>query len=82
MNALVAVCVWIVAAKVIAMLPSRDQHWRSAYALIAVGVPILIWTVHQQGALAGALALVAGAWVLRWPVRYLGRWILRVVGRG
>jgi hypothetical protein len=82
MNALVAVCLWVVAAKVIAIFPSRDHHWRSAYVLIAVGVPILVWTVWQQGAVAGVLALAAGAWVLRWPVRYLARWLVRVVGRG
>jgi hypothetical protein len=34
---------WLVLANVIAMFPSRDHHWRSAYALIAIGVPLLGW---------------------------------------
>lgn len=81
MSALILVCLWIISAKVIAMFPSRDFHWRSAYILIAIGVPILAWTVYTHGILFGALALLAGSWVLRWPVFYAGKWVKRVVLR-
>ena len=73
--ALAAACVWFLVANLIAMLPSRDHHWRAAYALIAVGVPILGWVVYTNGPWIGLLVLAAGASVLRWPLRYLGRWV-------
>jgi len=38
---LILACLWFVAANVGAMLPSRDYHWRFAYVLIALGVPVL-----------------------------------------
>jgi hypothetical protein len=82
MSAVVAVCLWIIAAKVLTIFPSRDHHWRLAYVLIAIGLPILAWAVVQHGLLFGAVALAAGAWVLRWPVLYFGRWLRRLFGGG
>lgn len=39
-----ALCLlWLIAANLIGMLPSRDRHWRAAYFLIAVGLPLLGW---------------------------------------
>ena len=35
---LIMAFVWLIVANVIAMLPSRDHHWRNAYALIVVGI--------------------------------------------
>lgn len=78
---LVAACLWLVAANVLAMLPSRDNHWSRAYALIALGIPILGWVTLEAGPLAGLLVLAAGASVLRWPVIYLGRWLRARLGR-
>jgi hypothetical protein len=72
--------VWLVLANVIAMLPSRDHHWRAAYALIALGVPLLGWLTYHEGPVFGLLFLVAGASVLRWPVVFFLRWLRR--GRG
>jgi hypothetical protein len=43
--------VWLIAANVIAMFPSRDKHWRVAYVLIAVGVPILGWATWENRAM-------------------------------
>ncbi len=74
---LILVCVWLLAANVLAMVPSKDQHWTRAYFLIAVGVPLLIWVIYQNGLIIGLLALAAGMSVLRWPVRYLWRWVRR-----
>ena len=72
---LILACVWLVVANLIGMLPSRDQHWRAAYGLIAVGIPILGYVTWQHGAVLGLLVLAGGASVLRWPVYYLWRWI-------
>lgn len=72
---LVLACLWVLAANVAAMIPSRDNHWTRAYMLIAAGIPILGYVTWQHGGLAGLVVLVAGMSMLRWPVIYLGRWI-------
>ncbi len=66
---------WLILANVIAMFPSRDHHWRAAYVLIALGIPLLGWVTYVDGPLWGLLLLAAGASVLRWPVIYLWRWV-------
>jgi Protein of unknown function (DUF2484) len=70
-------CLWAVTATLIALLPSRDHHWRAAYALIAIGIPILGWLTYANGPWVGLVALAAGASILRWPVIYLFRWVRR-----
>lgn len=65
---------WGVVANVLAMIPSKDNHWRRAYFLIAFGVPILGYVTYQNGPWIGLLVLAAGMSVLRWPVIYLTRW--------
>ncbi len=77
---LVAGLLWLVVANVIGMLPSRDKHWRNAYILIAVGVPILVWVVYQNGVLWALVLLVAAGSVLRWPVVYAWRWVKARLG--
>jgi hypothetical protein len=72
--ALTAALIWLVAANLIGMLPSKDYHWSNAYKLIAVGLPILIWLAWTGGLIWAALFLAAAASVLRWPVVYLWRW--------
>ncbi|MDE3027472.1 MAG: DUF2484 family protein [Paracoccaceae bacterium] len=73
--------IWLVVANVLGMLPSRDNHWRRAYALIAVGIPLVGYVTWQDGPWIGLLVLAAGASILRWPLRYLLRWAkLRVRG--
>lgn len=68
-------CLWVVAAQVIAVFPSRDHHWRAAYGLMAVGLPLGAWLWADQGAWAvGAFALAAAS-ILRWPLRYGMRWL-------
>ncbi|MEM8577866.1 MAG: DUF2484 family protein [Pseudomonadota bacterium] len=73
--ALILACLWFVAANLGAMLPSRDYHWRFAYGLIAVGVPILGAVTWAHGPWVGLIVLVAGMSVLRWPVIYVVRWV-------
>ena len=71
--------VWLVLANVAAMIPSRDNHWARAYALIGVGVPLVGWVTWSNGPMLGLLVLAAGASVLRWPLIYLGRWLRRQI---
>jgi len=68
-----AACLWFIAANVMALLPSRDNHWTLAYVLILTGVPLLGWLTVAAGPVAGLAALAAGVSVLRWPVRRLWR---------
>jgi hypothetical protein len=77
---LVFICIWLIAANVIAILPSRDQHWRAAYILIAAGIPLVGWVTWEGGPIWGMFVLAAGASVLRWPLVYLWRWIKRTMG--
>ncbi|MEF3046226.1 DUF2484 family protein [Pseudotabrizicola sp. L79] len=67
-------CVWAVVATVIAMLPGRF-HWRAAYVLIALGIPLVGWVTYQNGPYIGMIVLAGGVSVLRWPVIYLFRWL-------
>ena len=71
--------VWLVLANVAAMIPSRDNHWARAYALIGVGVPLVGWVTWDNGPVVGLLVLAAGASVLRWPLIHLGRWVRRQI---
>ncbi len=73
---------WALVANVLAMLPSRDNHWRRAYGLIAVGIPILGYVTYENGPWWGLAVLIAGMSVLRYPVIYFGRWLRRILLRG
>jgi hypothetical protein len=80
MNAsILLACLWAIVATLIAVLPSRDHHWRAAYWLIGFGIPILGWVSYQNGPWVGLIVLAAGASILRWPLIYLWR---RLRGRG
>lgn len=72
---LILACLWMLLANLLAMLPSRDNHWRRAYVLIALGIPLLGFVTYQNGPWWGLAILVAGMSMLRWPVIYLGRWL-------
>ena len=71
---------WGIAANVLAMIPSKDNHWTRAYILIAVGIPILGYVTFENGPWIGLIVLVMGMSMLRWPVIYLGRWLRRSLG--
>ncbi len=70
-------CLWLILANLIGMLPSRDYHWRAAYVLIAVGIPLLGWITLVSGPVWGLAFLLGGASILRWPLVYLWRWLRR-----
>ena len=77
----VLIGLWVVLAFVLAAFPSTDNHWRRAYVLIAVGLPLLAWITWQHGAMYGGIALIVGGSVLRWPVYFLWLWFKRRLGR-
>lgn len=77
---LIAACLWGVVAAILGMLP-REFHWRLAYGLVVVGIPILGWVTYQNGPVWGLIALAGGASVLRWPLIYFGRWIAQPIRR-
>ena len=68
-------CVWALVANVLAMTPSKDYHWRNAYILVGIGIPLLGFVTWQNGPWVGLVVLVAAMIVLRWPVIYFGRWM-------
>jgi hypothetical protein len=76
---LILACIWALAANLAAMFPSSDNHWRRAYVLIALGIPLLGYVTYENGPVAGLLVLAAGMSMLRWPVIYLGRWMRRLL---
>ncbi len=68
---------WLIAANVAGMFPSKHKHWPAAYVLITIGLPILAYVVWENGWLYGAVVLLMACSILRWPVRYLFRWVKR-----
>lgn len=77
---LLLACLWIILANVLGMIPSRDNHWRRAYVLIALGIPLLGFVTYQNGPWWGLALLIGGMSVLRWPLVYLARWVRGRVG--
>lgn len=80
-SGLILASIWAVVANVLAMTPSKDLHWRNAYILIAIGIPIVGLVTWQHGPWVGLLVLAGGMSVLRWPVIYLTRWLRSQVSR-
>jgi len=80
MMALVLACAWLVVANVLALIPSKDNHWTRAYGLIAIGIPLLIYVARSNGIWVALLFLLAACSVLRWPVIYLTRWMRKTFG--
>ncbi|MEN8951024.1 DUF2484 family protein [Planktotalea arctica] len=78
-SSLVLALLWLVLANVIAMFPSKDHHWRNAYVLIGVGIPLLGWVWLQNGPWVAFIVLIAAMSILRWPVIYLVKWVKSLV---
>lgn len=74
-------CSWVCLAFVMAAIPSNDNHWRRAYVLMALGVPLLIFLVWENGPLMGLIGLAIGCSVFRWPVLYLWQWVRKKLKR-
>lgn len=73
---------WMVVANIVALFPSRRNHWPAAYVLIAVGIPLLGYVTLENGPWVGLLILAGAVSILRWPVRYFGRWLRRNLAEG
>ncbi|MCU9849628.1 DUF2484 family protein [Defluviimonas sp. WL0024] len=76
-TSLLLAALWAIVATVVALIPSRDRHWRAAYVLITVGIPIVGWVTYQNGPWVGLIVLGAGTSILRWPLIHLWRWLRR-----
>ncbi|MDQ2095460.1 DUF2484 family protein [Rhodalgimonas zhirmunskyi] len=76
-TSLMLLFVWLVVANVSGMLPSKDNHWRRAYVLLALFVPLIVYVFYENPWWVGLLAIVAAASVFRWPVIYFMRWVRR-----
>lgn len=72
---LIAFFAWALGANLLAMIPSRDNHWTRAYVLIALGIPLLGWVTYENGPFIGLICMAAGVSVLRWPVIHFWRWL-------
>ena len=72
---------WLVLANVIGMFPSKRKHWPAAYVLIAIGLPLLGAVFWQNGLWIGLIVLAAACSILRWPVRFLVRWLSSALGQ-
>lgn len=68
------VCLWVVLAGILSMLPSRRHHWPLAYVLMALGAPLLVFVWVENGVGWALITLIVGGLVLRWPVIFLIRW--------
>lgn len=77
---MILAAIWALVANLLAMVPSRDNHWRRAYFLICIGIPILGYVAYENGPWWGFGVLCAGMSVLRWPVVYFSRWARRRIG--
>ncbi len=69
-------CLWALIAAAVALGPRR-WHWPAAYALIVSGIPLVGYVTLQNGPVAGLVVLAGGVSMLRWPMRFLGRWVMR-----
>lgn len=72
-------CLWIVTAAAVALMPGK-YHWRGAYGLIAVLVPLVCYIWWELGLWYAAGAVVAALSILRWPVRFALRWLRTRLG--
>ncbi|WP_411890699.1 DUF2484 family protein [Yoonia sp. SDW83-1] len=81
MAPILAICLWIVVAFVMALIPSNDNHWRRAYVLMAIGAPMLVWLIWSGTMIYAVIFLIVAASVLRWPLIYLYRWLRRQLQR-
>lgn len=79
---LLILCLWLVAANVAGMVPSKNAYWRRAYVMMALFVPVVVYVFMENPWWVGALAIAAAASVFRWPVIYFTRWVRRGFRRG
>ncbi len=67
-GSLILACLWVIAATVVALLPSRRNHWPAARVLIATGLPILGLVIWQNGVWTGLFVFLFIA-VFEWEAQ-------------
>ncbi|MEO8243223.1 MAG: DUF2484 family protein [bacterium] len=72
---LIAACLWLILANLIAMFPSKDYHWRNAYRLMALGAPLTLWLAETQSLWIALIFLACASSILRWPLWYAWKWV-------
>lgn len=69
---------WAIFATIVALVPAfRFHRVMAIYVLIPTALIILPWLFYEEGAIIGLLALAAVGSILRWPIYYLSRWVLK-----
>lgn len=68
---------WIIAASIIAFLPRKYHKTSALYFLIPTALVLLPWICAANGFLVGALFLAGFGSILRWPVYFLGTFVIR-----
>ena len=77
---LILVCLWIIASAGLSALPTRDSHWRLAYWLMGALALIFVYAAIQTRWDAILVGLIAAAFIFRWPLWYLWKWVKRKAG--
>lgn len=68
---------WIIAASIIAFLPQTFHKPAALYLLIPTVIVLLPWIYAAEGPLVGTLFLIGFGSILRWPVYFLGKFVIR-----
>ncbi len=68
---------WIIAASIIAFLPQKYHKSAALYLLIPTVIVLLPWIYAAEGPLVGTLFLIGFGSILRWPVYFLGKFVIR-----
>lgn len=74
--AVIALCLWVVAAWRLMVTLTPRHSWPAAFCLAAAGLPIVVWLGWTMGSTMGWAWALPGAavmaLVLRWPLRRPG----------
>ena len=71
-GALIAGCIWVLAAATVAMLPMRRQY-APGLALLVLAPVLIGWIGYEHGWIAAAVGALAFVSMFRNPLRYLAR---------
>ena len=73
----ILVGLWIIAASIIGFLPQKYNKTGALYFLIPTALVLLPWIYVSNGLLVGALFLMGFGSILRWPLYFLGKFVIR-----
>ena len=76
-DSMIAAGVWVIVSAIIAFLPWQI-HWRAAsFLLLPTIVFIIPWLFYENGPVIGGLFLIGFCSILRWPLYYFGKFLIR-----